>query len=367
MFEESMEILPLRKPDGRKLFLYRTSDQGPFNEKIQATAPQGIEVDANPQLRWHPLRGEWVVYADHRQNRTFLPPKEYNPLSPTRTGAPPTELPAGVYDMAVFENLFPSLSLKARALSDHSFPAKGVCEVVVFTQESQGSLGDLPLAKIELLFEIWGHRTRELGTLDEISYVMPFENRGVEVGVTLHHPHGQIYAYPVIPPIPARMLGEQQKFFSQHQRTLLQNVLEVEMREKLRVIVDTDEALAFVPSFARYPYEVWIAPKSPTSWISELGPKQRRDLARCLKTVLKKYEGLWNRPFPYLMTLYQAPTDKKQHPESHLHLEFSPPYRTRDKLKYLAGTEIGAGIFVNDSLPEAKAQELRDVKGGECD
>ncbi|RZA12543.1 MAG: galactose-1-phosphate uridylyltransferase, partial [Proteobacteria bacterium] len=317
-------------------------------------------------MRWHPLRGEWVSYSGHRQNRTFLPPKEFNPLAPTRNPEFPTELPQGEYDVAVFENMFPTLSRLALEAPDlpgvPTMPSTGACEVVVFTKDADATLGALPLAHIALILEVWGDRYRELGARDDIEYLLPFENRGVEVGVTLHHPHGQIYAYPFVPPVAARQQAQEKGYYEKHGRALLTDFIEREAREESRVIYEGDRAIAFVPVCARYPYEVWIAPKNRLASMAEMDEKDRLDFAKALKTVLLKYEGLWQRPFPYLMVAYQAPTDGKVHPESHFHFEFFPPYRSSDKLKYLAGTEIGAGMFANDAFPEEKAAELKAVE-----
>lgn len=351
----------LLKPDGRQLTLY---SRVPIASQLQATSPSNEPVQANPHLRWHPLRGEWVAYASHRQGRTFMPPPEYNPLAPTRNPVFPTELPQGRYDIAVFDNRFPSMALTANNPPSsivETLPANGACEVVVFTQDAQASLSSLELKHLDLLLEVWGDRTRELGANPQIQYVLPFENKGIEVGVTLHHPHGQIYAYPFIPPVPARMLAMQQAYFREHQRGLLQDLIQKEIADNQRIIYQDEDAIAFVPACARYPYEVWIAPKQAVSTFTELTPAQRWGLAKALKTVTLKYDGLWNRPFPYLMAWYQAPTDTLPHPEAHLHAEFYPPYRTSERLKYLAGTELAAGMFANDALPEEKAKELQAV------
>jgi UDPglucose--hexose-1-phosphate uridylyltransferase len=192
--------------------------------------------------------------------------------------------------------------------------------------------------------------------------VLPFENRGAEVGVTLHHPHGQIYAYPVVPPVPARMQQVAQEHFAKHGQGPLAELITAEVNVGERVLYDGPHAVAFVPVCARYPYEVWVAPREPVSGFPQLGDDQRADLARALKTVLLKYEGLWQRPLPYLMAWYQAATDGQPHPEAHLHAQLYPPYRTRDRLKYLAGTEIAAGLFAMDALPEEKARELQQVQ-----
>jgi UDPglucose--hexose-1-phosphate uridylyltransferase len=231
----------------------------------------------------------------------------------------------------------------------------------VFTQDPQASLSSLEIDHLDLLLQVWGDRTGGLGANGQIQYVLPFENKGVEVGVTLHHPHGQIYAYPFVPPVPARMLEMQQAYYQENQRGLLADLIQKEITETARIIYQDEYAIAFVPVCARYPYEVWIAPIQPVATFVELTAEQRWGLARALKTVTLKYDGLWNRPFPYLMAWFQAPTDGKVHPEAHLHAQFYPPYRTSDRLKYLAGTELAAGMFANDALPEEKAKELQAV------
>jgi UDPglucose--hexose-1-phosphate uridylyltransferase len=355
-----MFVQRLQKPDGRELTLY---SRRPIGAVSAARSPRP-RVDANPHLRWHALRGTWVAYAAYRQDRTFLPPPEYNPLLPSDDPANPTELPRGDYDVAVFDNLFPTLTPLAHdppSLAVDTLPAQGKCEVVVFTQNPTTSLGQLPLEHIDLLLEVWGDRTAILGRQPFVSYVLPFENRGVEVGVTLHHPHGQIYAYPFVPEVPRGMNEREQDYFAANGRPLVETMIERELTDGVRLLYAGPHAVAFVPICARYPYEVWVAPRKAVPDLSQLDAAQRADLARALKTTLLKYDGLWQRPFPYLMAWYQAPTDGVAHPEAHVHAEFYPPYRTRDKLKYLAGTEIAAGMFASDALPEDKARELQDV------
>uniref|UniRef100_UPI0025795B65 galactose-1-phosphate uridylyltransferase n=1 Tax=Candidatus Cyanaurora vandensis TaxID=2714958 RepID=UPI0025795B65 len=240
-------------------------------------------------------------------------------------------------------------------------PAMGHCEVVVFTQDPEARLGTLPLDHLELLLEVWGDRTRIIGADAQIQYVLPFENRGVEVGVTLHHPHGQIYSYPLVPPVPALMQEIALDHYRSHGRGVLADLIEKEIADNQRILYLDEHAIAFVPVCARYTYEVWLAPLVPVAYLGDLRVEVRASLARALKTVVLKYDGLFERPFPYLMAWYQAPTDGLDHPESHLHCEFYPPYRTRDRLKYLAGTELAAGFFASDALPEVKARELQAV------
>jgi UDPglucose--hexose-1-phosphate uridylyltransferase len=356
-----MDALELRKPDGRYLTLYareRVEDVGPLLGDATPFA-------ANPHLRWHPLLATWVAYAAYRQNRTFLPPPEYNPLMPSANPDNPTELPTGRYDVAVFDNRFPTLSPVADGAPAlevvDTAPGSGQCEVVVYSQDPQRSLGRLPLEHVALLLEVWADRTAKLGARDRIQYVLPFENRGVEVGVTLHHPHGQIYAYPFVPSVPARLNASERAHHARHGTPLLQGLIDEELELGRRVLYAGPEAVAFVPAWARYTYEVWVAPRRAVARLDELNAAQVRDVARALKTVLLKYDGLWSRPFPYILHWYQAPTDGEAHPEVHLHAEFYPAYRAPGKLKYLAGTEIAAGMFANDALPEEKARELIDV------
>jgi UDPglucose--hexose-1-phosphate uridylyltransferase len=358
-----MHLLRLTKPDGRALILYA---RDPLPDTLEAPSPNTTPVSPNSHLRWHPLRGEWVAYASHRQNRTFLPPPEYNPLSATIDPAHPTEVPAGPWEVAVFENLFPTLNPLAHdppQLMVPTRPGRGACEVVVFTQDPTTSLGRLPLDHIRLLIDVWAQRYEELGAREDVKYVFPFENRGVEVGVTLHHPHGQIYAYPFVPPIAARELAEQRAYYERHGRGLLADHLHAEIAHgPQRILYQGSHAIALVPVCARYPYEVWVAPLRPAASLANLSGEERDDVARALKTVLLKYDGLWERPFPYIMVFHQAPTDGAPHPEAHAHVELYPAYRMPNRLKYLAGSEVGAGVFTADTLPDDKAAELRAVE-----
>jgi UDPglucose--hexose-1-phosphate uridylyltransferase len=360
-----MHALELRKPDGRALTLYGLQ---PLDAGLQAPSPFPEPLQAAPHLRWHPLRGEWVTYAAYRQGRTYLPPPDWNPLAPQRDAQHPTEVPAGAWDIAVFDNRFPSLGVPAGMapprphLTVPTGDAVGACEVVVFDQDPQGALARLPLARIELLLQVWADRSRRLAARGDVRWVLPFENRGVEMGVTLHHPHGQIYAYPVLPPVPERMQEVAAEHLRLHGMAPLTQLVAAERLARERLLYDGPHAVAFVPPCARYPYEAWVAPVRRVPDFAALTAEERADLARALKTVLLKYDGLWQRPFPYLMAWYQAPCDGGEHPEWHLHAQLWPPYRTPERLKFLAGTELGAGFYAMDALPEDKARELQQVQ-----
>jgi UDPglucose--hexose-1-phosphate uridylyltransferase len=351
----------LTKPDGRPLVLYART---PLPDHLEAPSPSTTPHAPNPHLRWHPLRGEWVAYAGHRQHRTFLP-AEYNPLAVSLSSEHPTEVPPGPWDIAVFENLFPTLAMTAHDPPDLAVPTapgRGVCEVVVFTQDANTTLGRLPLGHLNLLMDVWADRYEELGRLPQVAYVYPFENRGVEVGVTLHHPHGQIYAYPFVPAVPARELAQQRAYYERHGRGLIEDMVSRELTEGMRLIYRGPHVAAFMPICARYSYEVWIAPARPAGSFAALTVDERRDFARALKTVLLKFDGLWDAPFPYILAFHQAPTDGAPYPEAHLHAEFFPAYRMPGRLKYLAGSEIGAGMFTADTVPEEKVKELQAVQ-----
>ena len=359
----TVQSLELVKPDGRAITLYA---RHPLPAVTEVPSPFAEPLASAAHLRWHPLRGEWVTYASHRQDRTFQPPPQYDPLAVTVDPGQPTELPSGDWQVAVFDNRFPALGGPARAavpsLHVATAPADGHCEVVVYTPDRDTSLGALALDHLELLLSVWADRTRRLSERGDVRYVFPFENRGVEVGATLHHPHGQIYAYPVVPPVPARMLEVARRHWQAEGRGVLETLIAAERADGARMLYEGPHAVAFVPACARYPYEAWVAPIAPAERLEELTAAQRADLARALKTVTLKYDGLWSRPMPYLMAWYQAPSDGRAHPEAHLHAEFYPAYRSRDRLKYLAGTELAAGFYAMDALPEDTARALQAVE-----
>lgn len=310
---------------------------------------------------------EWVITATHRQDRTFFPPPDYDPLAPTLPGGFPTEIPTSTYEIVVFENKFPSLraevgeaSLLPTELTPVA-PAQGVCEVVCYTPLLHEELATLPVTKVEQLIAVWADRFEELSQRDYVKYIYIFENKGREIGVTLPHPHGQIYAYPFIPHIPERELQAAKRYFERTGHDLLGAILQNELEEGRRVVLENAHFVAVVPSFARYPYEVHILPRALRPAITDFNAEERRALAEILKGVMEKYNNLWNRSMPYIMAMHQRPCDGENYDYYRFHIEFYPPYRTPDKLKYLAGSEAGAGAFINDTHAEVTAQTLRDT------
>jgi UDPglucose--hexose-1-phosphate uridylyltransferase len=319
------------------------------------------------ELRWNPLLGEWVVTATHRQDRTFHPPADFCPLCPTQPGGFETEIPFPEYDLAVFENKFPSFQRSPDAPAVKAkppfavAPSNGICEVVVYSPRHDSTLADEPVEQIAKLVQVWTDRFRELGARPEIKYVFIFENKGEVIGVTLSHPHGQIYAFPYIPPIPARELRNMRDYWREHHKCLLCDVLRREQSEKQRIVYENSTFVAFIPFYARYPYEVHLLPRRHVPDLTALTDSEQLGLADALKQVTQGYDHLFGFSFPYMMLLHQRPTDGRSYRYFHFHIEFLPPYRTKDKLKYLAGCESGAGTFVVDALAEEKAAELRSA------
>jgi UDPglucose--hexose-1-phosphate uridylyltransferase len=317
------------------------------------------------ELRWNPISKEWVVTATHRQDRTFFPPPGFCPLCPTQPGGFPTEIPLEAYDIVVFENKFPSFRLPPPepAVTDgdlfHVMPAEGVCEVVCYTSDHNATLAQCSVDQITKLVGVWRERYLDLGARPEVDYVFIFENKGEAIGVTLPHPHGQIYAFSYLPPKIERELSSANDHHRKTGRCLHCDVIAEERVDGRRIVAESEHFIAFVPFYARYPYELHVYAKGHLPSMAEFTPAQERDLARMLKALLQKFDNLWQMSFPYMMVMHQNPTDGQEHPGAHFHIEFYPPHRTKEKLKFLAGCESGAGTFINDTLPEDKAQELR--------
>jgi UDPglucose--hexose-1-phosphate uridylyltransferase len=321
------------------------------------------------ELRWNPQLGEWVITATHRQERTFLPPRDYCPLCPAGRSDAPTEIDRPDFQIAVFENGFPSLrrepdppAIEGTELTPVR-PALGACEVVVYTPDHDATAADLSIGRLERLIAVWARRTLDLGARPEVAYVFVFENKGESIGVTLHHPHGQIYAYPYLPPVIEREAASARDHLARGQ-CLWCALREQELSEGNRIVARAGEWLAVVPFFARWPYEVHLSPRRHVGWLHELDDVEATDLARLLKVVVTKYDRLFGFSLPYVMAVHQRPTDGGDHDGYHLHIEFYPPNRTESKLKYLAGSEAGAGAFINDTLPEETAARLREVEPG---
>jgi UDPglucose--hexose-1-phosphate uridylyltransferase len=344
--------------DGRTINYY---DDVPGGNHSQVDGRDLETMTSVSELRFDPLQDEWVIVASHRQERTHLPPPAECPLCPSTTGQA-TEIPSPEYDVVVFENRFPSLTAQPanEAGPDLLRVANGVgrCEVICFSSDHETSFSQLSDQRLSTIADSIVDRTRELSTLSGVEYVLVFENRGSEVGVTLHHPHGQIYGYPFIPPKPLRALQAAKRFNATGGGCLFCAVLESEVEDGRRIVAKRDGFVAYVPSAARWPYEVHISPVEHMADLEDLSRGQRLELLRLQADVIAGFDGLFGEPIPYLATLFQAPVAHMRD-LAHLRVEVVSPRRAPGKLKYLAASESAAGAFVNDVVPERAAIELR--------
>ncbi|GAA0485923.1 galactose-1-phosphate uridylyltransferase [Microbacterium aurantiacum] len=378
--EETPQILdagvvkrPTLLADGRELIYYDDPDTtlGPDR------AVDARTLDARPAtatMRRDVLTGDWVSIAAARQNRAFLPPAELDPLAP-QTPTNPSEIPSR-YDVAVFENKSPSFG-PALATAHGSAPAAvdpprdlddldapglgrtrtsvGRCEVVCFSPEHAGSFGTLSRTRARTVIEAWADRTAALSALPGIQQVFPFENRGEAIGVTLPHPHGQIYAYPYITPRTAGLL----RSIEREGDDLFARILEHE-RGGERMILEGEHWSAFVPFAARWPLEVHLLPHRHVADFAGTTDAERDELAGLYLRLLRGVDAVYDTPTPYIAAWHQAPVHAGRD-SARLHLQLTSPRRAADKLKFLAGSEAAMGAWIGDIPPEASAARLREA------
>src|SRR6266540_3737744 len=325
--------------------------------------------------RWHPLREEWVVVAAHRQNRPWNGETVGREEAVLPDCLPDCYLCPGAERVSgkrnddytctlVFDNDHPCVGPDAPRRLDappgvyRNRPATGVARVVCYSPRHNLTLAELEPEEIVNLMRLWQEQHLELGAREEINHVLIFENKGEVVGVSNPHPHCQIYATNFVFKTIETEARVSQRHLVETGRTLFQDILKAEREDGRRIIFENESAIAFLPYFARYAYEVFVAPKPTHASLAALTEAEVRNFAEALKCVLVKFDNLWRMPFPYVMPLHQAPTDGGDHRAFHFHIEFHPPLRQPNLLKYLAGPEIGGGNFLSDTSPEEKAAEL---------
>jgi UDPglucose--hexose-1-phosphate uridylyltransferase len=354
-----------RLSDGRELLYYDDADTTLDPERapdLREPAPR----PATATMRQDPLTGEWVSIAAARQNRVHLPPAELDPLAPATPGNP-SEVPS-LYDVAVFENKSPSFG---PLLRDENAPtgiedlaaiglgrtrtSVGRCEVVCFSPETSGSFGSLTPSRARTVIEAWADRTAALSAMPGVRQVFPFENRGEAIGVTLHHPHGQIYAYPYVTPRTNALI----RSLDDYGPTLFADILERE-RDSERVVLAGEHWTAFVPFAARWPIEVHILPHRHVADLTETSAEERDELATLYLRVLRGVDALYDSPTPYIAAWHQAPVGVRRD-EIRLMLQVTSPRRAADKLKFLAGSESAMGAWIGDIPPEQAADRLREA------
>ncbi|MEU9358512.1 galactose-1-phosphate uridylyltransferase [Streptomyces sp. NPDC048301] len=335
--------------DGRELIYYDSAD----DTVREAVDPRPLDaVSTSSEIRRDPLLGDSVAIASHRQGRTYHPPADECPLCPSGDGRH-SEIPDTDYDVVVFENRFPSLAGDS-----------GRCEVVCFTSDHDTSFAGLTEAQAALVLEAWTDRTADLAELPQVSQVFCFENRGAEIGVTLGHPHGQIYGYPFVTPRTGQMLRSMESHRSETGRNLFDDVVARELADGERVVLETEHWVAFVPYAAHWPYEVHLYPRRRVPDLRELDAAARTEFPQIYLELLRRFDRIFGPgepPTPYISAWHQAPFRVPGREEFGLHLELFTIRRTTGKLKFLAGSESGMSVFINDVPPEAAAQRLREV------
>ncbi|GAA1338501.1 galactose-1-phosphate uridylyltransferase [Kocuria palustris] len=353
--------------DGREAVFFSDRGTSPV-EHIVDQRPLGPRP-AGGEVRFDRLSGEWVAVAAHRQSRTYLPPADQCPLCPS-TGQRESEIPAADFGVVVFENRFPSLGpglgalpeadgAGGRSLWGAPAPAFGRCEVVVFTPEHDGSFASLPFERARTVVEAWAQRTEALSALQGVRQVFPFENRGEQIGVTLHHPHGQIYAYPYAAPHAAQLAARSRAHLASTGRALMGEVLADEAADGDRMVLAGEHFSAYVPYAARWPLEVHLLPHRQVPDLAALTGEERDELAVLYRNLVQRVDRLYATPTPYIAAWHQTPVTTADREAGWLHLRLTSPRRSEDKLKFLAGSEAGMGAFINDVTAEQTAARLR--------
>lgn len=355
--------------DGRIIRFY--SLPGHTARPVPDVRPLSKQPDTVPsEVRYDRATGDWVTVAAHRADRTYKPPADRCPLCPS-PGGDASEVPAADYDVVVFENRFPSLSGAGAArfeLPDDSTPghlvAPGVgrCEVICFASDHSLSFAELGHEQARLVVDVWRQRTATLLGTAGIEQVFCFENRGEEIGVTLSHPHGQIYGYPYLTRRTTSMLRRAEEFADRSAgRNLFADLLAREVADGIRVITSNEHFTAFVPFAARWPVEVHIYPHRHVHNLNDLSARELDDLTLLYVDVLRRFDKLYPTPLPYISALHQyRPTSIQKH--GWFHIELMSIRRSATKLKYLAASESGMDAFITDITPESMAQALTAVE-----
>ena len=310
------------------------------------------------ELRHDPLTNDWIMIASHRQNRPQMP-KDWCPFCPG-SGKVPDD-----FDVLEYDNDFPALSQNPPVPDDvaagpyKTAPCHGKCEVILYSKEHTVTLPELPLPHVRKLVDLWCERHNIISADEKIKYVFIFENRGEVVGVTMPHPHGQIYGYPFIPKKLELECASMKKHKKETGKCLICDMMETEISEKKRIIFENEDFVVFIPFFSAYPYGLYIVSKAHKQYITEFTEREKDNLAAAIKNAAGTLDSLFDYTFPYMMCMHQAPVNSGDVSDFHFHIEFYPPMRSRDKQKFNASSETGAWAHCNPTCPEEKAEELR--------
>ncbi len=311
------------------------------------------------ELRFNPLTKDWVMIASHRQNRPQMP-KDWCPFCPG-SGKVPDD-----YTVYKYDNDFPALSQNPPVPDDvetrvyKTQPSYGKCEVILYSPNHTITLPELDTPHVRKLVDLWTERYDELKKDEKIKYIFIFENRGNVVGVTMPHPHGQIYGYPFIPKKMQLELEAAKEHKEKTGRCLFCDMLEDEVNAKSRIIFENDSFVVFLPFFSEYPYGIYVAAKNHKQNLTQFTDKEKDDLASAVKSAAGTLDNLFDYAFPYMMCMYQEPVNCGDYSDlCHFHIAFYPPMRSKDKQKFNASSETGAWAHCNPTAPEEKAEELR--------
>ena len=347
--------------DGRELLFFSLPGHAPA--PVADRRPLPPWEPGQSQLRFDATTGQWVIIAARRQDRTYKPPPDQCPLCPGPTGLT-SEVPAADYDVAVFENRFPSLSGAGSVASVLDgfvpLPGNGRCEVICFSSDHTGSFADLSAPHARLVVDAWRHRTAGLLEVPGVQQVFCFENRGEEIGVTLAHPHGQIYGYSYLTPRTAAMMQQASAHRKVHGSNLFADLLAAEVADGSRVVLRTELFTAFVPFAARWPVEVHIYPNRFVHSLLDLSDVELDAFAQIYLDILRRFDRMYSAPLPYISALHQY-TDTSLLREGYFHVELMSIRRSAVALKYLAASESAMDAFISDVMPEAVAERLRGL------
>ncbi len=319
-----------------------------------------------PEFRWNPLLDTYTMVATNRQHRPHLP-KDYCPFCPSHNKALPK------FDVLAYDNDFPAMSLettqgiKRKTQVNAVFKsteAVGKCEVILYSPEHDKQLYELSDAHVLKIVELWAERFNALQKDKRIKYIFEFENRGEEVGVTIHHPHGQLYAYSFIPSKIREELRNCKSYFAKHKRNLFADLNAAEKKYKNRVVYENKSFIAYIPYFTDYPFGVFVVNKKLKANITQFTAAEKKDLAVLLKKLTAAFDNVFDRHFPYMMCLHQTPVNENKYADAEnyyaFHIEFYPPLRAKDKVKWYAGSEMGAGAAANPLDVDECAAILRE-------
>jgi len=313
------------------------------------------------ELRFNPLTKDWVMIASHRQNRPQMP-KDWCPFCPN----PDNDKIKEPYEVLKYDNDFPALSQNPPVPDDvatgvyKTMPGYGKCEVILYSPEHTTTLPELEVSHIKKLVDLWQNRFVELSKDEKIKYVFIFENRGEVVGVTMPHPHGQIYGYSYIPKKIELELDSSKEHFDKTGNCLICDMLKEEIAFKQRVIIENEHFITFLPFYSEYPYGVYIAAKKHMQNLSQFTDEEKASLADILKKTVGMLDSLFDYKFPYMMCMHQDPVNSEDCSDYyHFHIEFFPPMRSKDKQKFNASSETGVWAHCNTTAPEVVSDELR--------